>query len=360
MTLSLTIPNWTRRTAKAPASLATLDVVCAVMAGGLLAGIALASSIEQPEDARGAGIMTAPPPGVSQFSDRETVASGYVGAPYYYRNDLHLTRPDGTDMTLKRMGWDGDAFYFPIDGGARVIRWSGSFGMMIDFLHNKAVSRLGKGAHGRKIRNGVIEDVETEGTLKGKPAPSPLRLTDLLERMEFTHGHNVLMLTGMARLGAFTPKLRPYIGIGYGVSVPHVEVRFKGEKPDRWTNQYQYAGPAFQMLAGLELRSGRGSYYIEYKFIWSSIEAALTGGKSWSLQDLDIPWLPDWLVEPFVGLTEMPGDLWNQYSRWRSGEEPPEGRISTTLVSHQVFLGAGYVWPGSVPAPVSQTPAATP
>jgi len=358
MTLSLTLPNWTQRPVKAPATLAALEVVSAVLVGGLLAGIALASSAEQPEAAQGAGADRATPSQSSPFANHETVASGYVGAPYYYRKDLHLTRPDGTDMTLKRMGWDGDAFYFPIDGGARVIRWNGSFGIMVDFLHNKAVSRLGKGAHGRKIKNGVIEDVETEGTLKGNPAPSPLRLTDLLDRMEFTHGHNVLMLTGMARLGAFTPKVRPYIGIGYGVSVPHVEVRFKGEKPDRWTNEYQYAGPAFQMLAGLELRSGRGSYYIEYKFIWSSIEAALTGGKSWSLQDLDIAWLPDWLIEPFVGLTEMPGDLWNQYSRWRSGEAPSEGRISTTLISHQVFLGAGYVWPGPVPAVATPPPAA--
>lgn len=360
MTPSSSHSLWRKPIARTPFSFAAFDGAAGVLAIVLLGSVALASSVEQPDEAQGSGVGTAPPSSVSQFSDRETVASGYVGAPYYYRNDLHLTRPDGTDMTLKRMGWDGDAFYFPIDGGARVVRWSGSFGTMIDFLHNKAVSRLGKGAHGRKIKNGVIEDVETEGTLKGKPAPSPLRLTDLLERMEFTHGHNVLMLTGMARLGTFTPKLRPYVGIGYGISLPHVEVRFKGEKPDRWTNEYQYAGPAFQMLAGLELRSGRGSYYIEYKFIWSSIEAALTGGKSWSLQDLKISWLPDWLVEPFVGLTEMPGDLWRQYARARDGEAPAEGRISTTLVSHQVFVGAGYVWPGAVPASISSTPPAAP
>lgn len=295
--------------------------------------------------------------GTTRFGANETVASGYAGAPWYYRQDLKLERPDGTDLTLKDMGWDGDAFYFPIDGGARVVRWSGSLGVMIDFLHNKAVSRLGKGAHGRKISNGVIEDVGTRGNLKGQPAPSPLRLTDLLDRLEFTHGHNVLMLNGMARLGAITPKLRPYFGIGYGVSVPHVEVRFKGEEPGRWTNEYQYAGPAFQVLAGLELRSGRASYYIEYKFIWSSIEAALTGGKSWSLQDLKVSWLPDWLIEPFVGLTEMPGDLWRQYVRTRDGEAPAEGRISTRLISHQMFLGAGYVWPGAVPAHIPPNPA---
>jgi hypothetical protein len=286
-----------------------------------------------------------------RYGQNETVASAYGGAPVYHRSDLHLERPDGTDMTFKRLGWDGDSFYFPTDGGARVIRWSGSFGAMIDFLHNKAITRLGKGAHGRKITNGVIEDADTIGTLKGQPAPSPLHLTDLLQRLEFTHGHNVLLPTALVRLSPLTPAIRPYLGIGFGISVPHVEVRFAGESSDRWTSEYQYAGPAFQFLAGIELRIGRGSYYLEYKFIWSAIDAALTGGNSWSLKDLHSDWLPRWLIEPLAGLTEMPGDLWRQFSRWRTGAAPTEGSLETHLVSHELVIGAGYVWPAAAPTP---------
>ena len=83
------------------------------------------------------------------FEDRETVVSAYAGPPWYYRSDVDLSRNYKTELSLKRLGWDGDALYFPIDGGARVVRWSGSFGTMIDFLHNKAVSRLGRGKSGR-------------------------------------------------------------------------------------------------------------------------------------------------------------------------------------------------------------------
>ena len=350
MTLSITAPVWPAHGGTPQTALAALDRLSA-LGGMALFGMILAASII----GEGGGTQAAvdepqPPSAGTRFASNETVVSGYAGAPFYYRSDLHLTRPDGTDMTLKRMGWDGDALYFPIDGGARVTRWSGSLGTSIDFLHNKAVTRLGKGAHGRKIKNGVVEDVETSGTLKGKPAPSPLHLTDLLDRLEFTHGHNVLLLTGMARLGPLSPKVRPYVGIGFGVAVPHVEVRFTGEKQDRWTNEYQYAGPAFQLMAGLELRVGRGSYFVEYKFIWSSIQAALTGGKSWSLKDLKSEWLPRWLIEPLSGLTEMPGDLWRQYSRWRSGEAPAEGAIATHLTSHEIVFGGGYVWPAAAPA----------
>lgn len=327
-----------------------LDKVAAVAAIVLLSASMLSSPVTGDTGEGSAGNTDAPSAMTSWFNANETVASGYVGAPYYYRSDLHLKRPDGTDMTLKQMGWDGDAFYFPIDGGARVIRWIGSVGMMVDFMHNKAISRLGKGAHGRNIENGVIEDVETAGTLKGRPAPSPLRLTDLLERLEFTHGHNVLLLSGLVRLSPLTPKIRPYLGIGFGVAVPHVETWFVGEPPQKRTNEYQYAGPAFQILAGLELRVGRGSYYVEYKFIWSAIEAALTGGKSWSLKDLKSDWLPRWFIEPFSGLTEMPGDLWRQFTRWRTGAAPAEGTLETTLTSHQIVIGGGYVWPGPAPA----------
>jgi len=277
---------------------------------------------------------------------RETVVSAYGGAPFYYRSDVKLDRPDGTDLELKRLGWDGDSLYFPIDGGARVVRWSGTFGVMVDFLHNKAISRLGKGAHGRKIRDGVIETVETSGTLKGQPAPAQLRLTDLFERLEFTHGHNVLLLTGMARLASWTPTIRPYVGIGAGVALPHVEVGFAGETGNTRTNEYQYAGPAAQLIAGLELRHGRGSYFIEYKFTWASIAAALTGNRSWSLKNVEsLKAVPRWLLEPFVGLMELPGDLSRQLYRWRNGETAA-GHLSTRLSAHQLVGGAGYVWPG--------------
>jgi hypothetical protein len=223
---------------------------------------------------------------------------------------------------------------------------------MIDFLHNKAIARLGKGAHGRKIENGVVEEVEASGTLKSQPAPSPLRLTDLFDRLEFTHGHNVLLLTGLARLAPVTPRIRPYFGIGAGVAVPHVEVWFKGEDAKKRTHEYQYAGPSAQLLAGLELRIGRGSYSLEYKFIWASLAGMLTGDRSWSLKDVYTrEQLPRWLIEPFVGLMEMPGDLWRQFTRWRTGKvDADDGTFATTLSLHQVVVGAGYVWPSAATA----------
>lgn len=254
---------------------------------------------------------------------REIEIAGYAGGPWYYRSDVHLTRPDGTDLVLKRLGWDGDALYFPIDGGVRSVEWWGSFGLMIDFLHNKAIARLGRGAHGRKLANPLVEDADVAGTLKGERVEKRVKLTDVFERLEFTHGHNTLLLTPLIRTLPITPSVTPYFGFGVGVALPHVEVWFPGDDKSKRTSEYQYAGPAGQFLAGLELRSGRMSYFIEYKFMVASIDAALTGEESWK----------NWNIF---------GDMWNQFMRWREGKEAPHGRLSTTLATHTVVGGAGY------------------
>lgn len=274
---------------------------------------------QAPPDAQSA----AEPAETSPFRGREILAAGYAGAPFYYRSDVHLVQPGGTDVTLKRLGWDGDALYFPVDGGIRSVEWWGSFGFMVDFLHNKAIARLGRGAHGRRLSNPVVEEVAASGTIAGKPAPARIKLTDLFERFEFTHGHNMLMLTPMLRLPSIRPGVRPYVGVGAGFALPHVEVWSPGAGREYRTNEYQYGGGVAQLVAGVELRVGRWSYFVEYKFSYASIAGALTGEESWKNFN-------------------MPGDLVRQLLRWWRREEPKFGRFSTTLAAHQIVGGAGY------------------
>lgn len=283
-----------------------------------------AESVTPGNESRTAAAASGPRAVRSTVGEKETFLAGYIGAPFYDRSDVKLSRPGGTEVTLKGLGWDGDALYFPIDGGVRSVQWSSalpSFGFMVDFLHNKAVARLGKGAHGRKLKDPVIEEVEASGTLKGQPAPPRIKLTDIFDRFEFTHGHNVLLFTPMLRLADIVPGVRPYFGIGGGFALPHVEVWHPSES--QRTNEYQLAGPAAQFVAGLELRTGKISYFLEYKFTWAGISGALTGDKSW----LNF---------------NMPGDLLRQASRWWSGAPPKYGTFETNLAAHQIIVGTGY------------------
>lgn len=247
----------------------------------------------------------------------------FVGNPIYYRSTLDLQRPDGTDLSLRGLGWDGDALHFPIDGGVRYMRWHGQTGVMIEHLHNKAVARLGRGAHGRKLRYPVVEEVAAYGTLKGRPVDGRVKLTDIFDRLEFTHGHNMLFLAGLFKLASPLANVRPYIGLGGGVAFPHTEVRFKGEARSEQTYEYQYSGPALQLVAGLELKSGKVSYFLEYKFSMAWIHGALTGQRSWRNWDVF-------------------GDLWRQFQRWSRGETAKHGAFQTRLSAHQILVGVGY------------------
>lgn len=312
---------WSSRIAIVVDHLARL-LACACLAAILIAPIVQETQqLGSPHGARADESRPGAP--AKTRKGREALLAFYISQPFYQRSDLHLKRPDGTDLTLRGLGWDGDALKFPIDGGVRSVEWWGPAGIMIDFLHNKAVSRLGKGAHGREIADPVIDNVAAEGTIGGSPAPDRVTLTDVFKRLEFTHGHNVLMLTPLLRPIAWSYPVRPYIGVGAGVAVPHVEIWFPGdEKKDR-TSEYQYVGPAVQAVAGLEFRFGKGSVFVEYKWSHAWVDAALTAGRSWKNFNL-------------------PGDLFNQFMRWWRGEEPRHGRVTTTLTPHQIAVGGGY------------------
>ena len=175
---------------------------------------------------------------------------------------------------------------------------------MVDFTHSKAYAPM--------------QDIKTmQGTFDGKPVAGKGKVEDFFDRLEFTHGHNMLTLNGLMRFARFG-RFAPYAGLGGGVSLPHSEVHAITD-PAR-TYEYQYTGLNAQALLGLEFRLNTGSVFIEYKFTIADYSAPIT--------HRDGSWLPI--------------DMWRQFSRWWSGAEPPGGWASTRLSSHQV-IGGFYV-----------------
>jgi lipid A oxidase len=73
--------------------------------------------------------------------------------------------------------------------------------------------------------------------------------------------------------------LVPYAGVGLGLAYPHVEVQRVGAAPSTRTYAYQIAGPAMQVLGGVEWRFGRRlSLFVEYKLSCAAIRGDLKGG----------------------------------------------------------------------------------
>jgi lipid A oxidase len=240
----------------------------------------------------------------------EWMVAAYGGSPYTYASDVTFTKPGGNNFTVRDVEWQGKPFINPIYYGVRVLRWfgDGRMGSMLDFTHSKAISNRDQTA-------------KFEGTIDGKTAPESALIGDVFNKLEASHGHNMLTLNGLLRLPSFTFRLSPYVGIGAGVSLPHSEIHVKSD-PSR-TYEYQMAGPAGQAIIGLEFRLPRMSYFLEYKFTFADYRMPLTG------RDGDILFT----------------DVWRQFSEWWNGVEPRDGWAETRYTSHQVIGGLGVRLP---------------
>ncbi len=239
---------------------------------------------------------------------REWMIAGYGGAPYTYPSDVTATQPGVHDFTVEDVAWDAKPFKSPIYYGARVIRWAGEgrFGSMLDFTHSKTIADL-------------KQTVKATGQIGGQPVSSNGPLSALFERLEFSHGHNMLSVNGLMRLGAISRNVWPYVGLGAGVNLPHSEVQVQGDANRSY--EYQYTGPMAQGLVGIELRIAKVSYFVEYKFTLARYLAPLTSQDGTE-----------------IGLF---GDLYRQFQRWSSGTEPPDGWVKTNLNSHNAIAGIG-------------------
>jgi lipid A oxidase len=187
---------------------------------------------------------------VATPSHAEVQIQVYGGVNANFASDVTLHRP-GLPTEKREVDWDGKSFEMPPYWGARGIYWfqnSPNWGVAVEFTHSKAYAKL-KG------------DVGT-----------------LYEKLEFTDGNNIL--TGNL-LYRFSPwqfyGIRPYAGVGIGVTIPHVEVQVVGD-PNR-TFEYQLAGFAAQGLVGLEMPfSARWSGFAEAKLSYTHINGNLDGG----------------------------------------------------------------------------------
>jgi len=282
----------------------TLNALSAFAAAALLTASTAASVMEQSSlDDESGRAAVGGAEGAALHPGAETVVGAYGGAPYTYPSPVTIGKT-GDSFTIDPVHWYTDPFHNPIYYGARIVRWfSGRAGVMIDFMHSKAIAQRD-------------EEAAFSGTIDGKPLPARARISDIVKKLEFSHGHNMLMLVGLVRLPGIGPRLSPYAGLGGGVLLPHTEVELaQGNHPR--TYEYNFAGPTGQALIGLEIRLMRMSFFIEYKFTYADYEAPLS--------EKNGSWLGC--------------DLLRQLKRWINGEPPPGGHVSTEVASHQVVSG---------------------
>ncbi|MEM1377521.1 MAG: outer membrane beta-barrel protein [Pseudomonadota bacterium] len=152
-----------------------------------------------------------------------------------------LVTVTGTDPQSFTAGWEGRSFEMPPYYGVRATWWmdfAPNWGLSVDFTHAK-----------------VYADSETFAN----DIPT-------WSRFEFSDGINYLTLNAMYRFQEWN-KFEPYVGLGAGISIPHVEVT----RPSGTTFEYQVTGAVAEALIGVNYKlSKRYSVFGEYQFNYSA------------------------------------------------------------------------------------------
>lgn len=166
-------------------------------------------------------------------------------------NSPATLRKDGLSDS-RTMDWEGRPFQMPPYWGVQAIYWlnrGAGWGVGLDYTHTKAYADLNF-------------------------ATDPI-----YRHLEFTDGNNLLILNLMYRFAPIADgRLLPYVGVGGGVAIPHVEVKLKAF-PGQDTWEYQLAGGAGQVLGGLEYQLANSwSLFAEGKLSYSHLATELEGG----------------------------------------------------------------------------------
>ena len=183
--------------------------------------------------------------------------------------DVTITGPS-TDFTIADVPFDG--LSLPGDDGApyyggRATYWftdGPSWGVMLDYTH-------------AKIRAEADAVVTLSGDAgPGGVAPGAYAVADLFERLEFTDGINLVTLSALRRFQPVSG-LQPYVGVGGGFSVPHVEVTGAALSDLPKTFHYRNGGLTAQALAGVDVRlTDLFSIYGEYRLNYTPVSAPLS------------------------------------------------------------------------------------
>jgi lipid A oxidase len=185
-----------------------------------------------------------PAPSRADAEFEMSVYGGYQGAA---NSDVTISGSDSFDAQ-----WDGKSFSAPPYYGFRATVWTGSqttknLGISLDFSHAKVYA--------------------SQATLDSQ----------VLNRLEFTDGLNLLTLNALYRFKKPTSKWIPYVGLGAGISIPHVEV----SRQSGTTFGYQVGGPTLQMQAGIAYAiNPKWSVFGEYKGNYSFVDVGIDSGDS--------------------------------------------------------------------------------
>jgi len=210
---------------------------------------------------------------VSAFSAKaEFVVSAFTAKTIDEDNDVKVKQTGGTDLTFHDAQFQGKDFESPQYYGLRAMYFlhedKPGFGFGVEFFHDKEYMKTGGNLH-------------VTGTRGGIPVNDNEPVNNTIQNFNNSHGMNFLLGDVFYRWvfganhGAFVQRLRPYIGAGAGIVIPHVESEVYGVSKQ----QYEFGGPGVQAVVGLDVKLTKHfSIFSEYKFTYADLDESIPNG----------------------------------------------------------------------------------
>ena len=187
--------------------------------------------------------------GVSSLAFAESEFGIYGGSQSSPHSTVTNSSPTAsTDQSSFFTGWKADPFSFPIYIGMRYTQWlDADWGYALNYAHTKAIS---------------TEQASVN-----------------YNRLEFTDGANPITAMVMRRFSYRAVK--PYVGAGLGISVPHVEVQWTNNgTQSKNTFEYQYGGPVATVVAGFSYPySDKWNLFTDFQMHYMWLDTAVDGGR---------------------------------------------------------------------------------
>ena len=173
----------------------------------------------------------------------EWVVSLYTGVTSTENNDLRLNQSGGTDLVFDDVSYEGRDFESPLYYGARLSYFRSEeshWGFGLEFFH-------------AKVYLNTEDIVRVTGSRSGAPVNASERVGNTISSFNMSHGLNFLTADAMYRWFPgergknFLGRFQPYVGVGIGAVIPHVESNVGGVPFE----EYQVHGPGVQAFTGV-------------------------------------------------------------------------------------------------------------
>ena len=204
--------------------------------------------------------------GFSRVAEAEVELSIFTGVALTQDNDLRLQQNGGTDLTFHDVSYEGRDFDVPPYYGARLLWFpSGAshWGFGAEFFHMKMYAEPDSTVHVTGRRNGV-------GVNNNERIDETIQSFSLSHGLNYALGDIVYRWQPGHRGEDFLGHLEPYVGVGLGVAIPHVESNVDG----KFHEEYQLHGPGVEGLAGMNIAlTHHIGLMFEYKFTYANLDS---------------------------------------------------------------------------------------